>query len=73
MATATPNEKIIAQVGEELVELTGADLDKFNADRATWQAEIDAAKLAEEQKAEQKAALLARLGLTEEELKTILG
>jgi hypothetical protein len=43
---------------------------------AEWEAQIAAQAIAEEAKAKSeadKAALLARLGLTEDELKTILG
>ena len=72
MATTT-NDKIIAQIGDELVELTGNDLITFNNLRAQTQAELDAAKVQADAKAVEKTALLQRLGLTEDELKTILG
>lgn len=50
-------------------EMNDAEFAQYEADAAK-QATIDAAKAKAEA---DKAALLARLGLTEEELKTILG
>lgn len=50
-------------------ELNKAEKDQQKADEAIY-AEAQAAKAKD---AEAKAALLARLGLTEDELKTILG
>ena len=55
------------------VELTDSE---YEATIAEWEANQAQAKLAYEAKAKaeaDKAALLARLGLTEDELKTILG
>jgi len=50
-------------------EMTDAEFAQYEADKAA-QAVADAAKAKAEA---DKAALLARLGLTEDELKTILG
>lgn len=50
-------------------EMNDAEFSQYEADKAL-QAEFEAKRLAD---AEAKAALLARLGLTEDELKTILG
>ena len=50
-------------------EMNDAEFAQYEADKAT-QAAADAAKAKAEA---DKAALLARLGLTEDELKTILG
>jgi hypothetical protein len=50
-------------------EMTDAEFTQYEADQLA-QAEV---KAEEEAKATDKAALLARLGLTEDELKTILG
>lgn len=50
-------------------EMSTEELTQYEADQAIA-AEYEAKKAAD---AEAKAALLARLGLTEEELKTILG
>jgi hypothetical protein len=55
------------------VELTESE---YEATIAEWKANQEQAKVAYEAKAKaeaDKAALLARLGLTEDELKTILG
>jgi len=66
-----PQVKIVnVETGEEIVrdanaeELAQMEIDAANA--PAKQAEVEA-------KANQKSALLARLGLTEDELKTILG
>ena len=66
-----PQVKIVnVETGEEIVRDANADeLTQMEADKAT-QAAYEAAKA---QQAADKAALLARLGLTEDELKTILG
>lgn len=67
----TPQIKIVnAETGEEITRDANADeLAQMQADQAA-QAAADAAKV---QAAQNKAALLGRLGLTEDELKTILG
>jgi len=52
------------------------DREMDDAEFAEWQTQQEAIKVASEAKAKaeaDKAALLARLGLTEDELKTILG
>ena len=52
------------------------DREMTNAEYAIWQADIDLqnkAKAKDEAKAIAKAAILDRLGLTADELKTILG
>jgi hypothetical protein len=64
-------EKIFIQIGNERIELTGADKEAFLADRkarADYQAQIEAEA---EAKAQAKAALLERLGLTQEEFNTL--
>ena len=50
-------------------EMNDAELAKHEADKAATKAAVEAKAKAEAD----KAALLARLGLTEDELKTILG
>ena len=69
--TNKPQVKIVnAQTGEEIVRDANAEeLAQMEADKAI-QLAADAAKAKAEA---DKAALLARLGLTEDELKTILG
>jgi hypothetical protein len=52
--------------------LEGAELEAFLADRAAMQAEQEAREEAAAEKAVAKAAILERLGLTEEELATVL-
>ena len=62
-----------AATGETVVRvLEGAELEAFLADRAAMQAEQEAREAAAAEKAVEKAAILERLGLTEEELKTVL-
>ena len=66
-----PQTKIVnAQTGEEIVrEMT-------NAEYAIWQADVELqneAKAEAEAKAAQKAALLERLGITEDEARLLLG
>jgi hypothetical protein len=62
-----------AVTGETVVRvLEGAELEAFLADRAAMQAEQEAREAAAAEKAVAKAAILERLGLTEEELATVL-
>jgi len=68
---STPQVKIVnVETGEEIIRDANAEeLAQIEADKI-----IAAAAAAAKAKAEaDKAALLARLGLTEDELKTILG
>jgi hypothetical protein len=69
--TTKPSIRIFdAETGETI------DREMNNAELAQWQADQAAQALAAEAKAKaeaDKAALLVRLGLTEDELKTILG
>ena len=62
-----------AATGETVVRvLEGAELEAFLADRAAMQAEQEAREAAAAEIAAAKAAILERLGLTEEELATVL-
>jgi hypothetical protein len=62
-----------AATGETVTRvLEGAELEAFLADRAAMQAEQEAREAEAAAKAEAKAAILERLGLTEEELQTVL-
>jgi hypothetical protein len=62
-----------AATGETVVRvLEGSELEAFLADRAAMQAEQEAREAEAAAKAEAKAAILERLGLTEEELETVL-
>jgi hypothetical protein len=65
-------EQIFIQDGDKRIELTGADKDAFLADRAAMQAEQETFEAEQTAKAEQKQAILERLGLTEDELKVVL-
>ena len=65
-------EKIFVQINDERIELTGADKETFLADRAIAQAKQKAYETELAAKAKQKAAILERLGLTEDELKVVL-
>lgn len=68
---SNPQIKIVdCETGEEFIRDANAEeLAQMQADKASRDA-YEAGKI---QQAEEKAALLARLGLTEDELKTILG
>jgi hypothetical protein len=72
MVMIMTNEIIKIQDGDQVIELTGADKEAFLADRALMQAEQEAFEAELAAKAEQKAAILERLGLTEDELKVVL-
>jgi hypothetical protein len=69
--TTTPQVTIYnAETGEEITrDANAAELAQLAKDAA----EAEASKAIKEQQAAEKAALLNRLGLTEDELKTILG
>jgi hypothetical protein len=69
--TTTPQVTIYnAETGEEITrDANAAELAQLAKDAA----EAEANKAIKEQQAAEKAALLNRLGLTEDELKTILG
>jgi hypothetical protein len=73
-------EKIFIQIGEERIELTGADKEAFLEQRAKDKAEHDARVEAEElAKTQRQAKLdsaitkLKALGLTEAEAKVVIG
>ena len=68
---ATTN-KIIIGIDDQVVELTGVELETFLANRAQMQFEADTYQAELDAKAIQKSAILERLGLTEEELKVVL-
>jgi hypothetical protein len=68
--------KLIVNVetGEETVrELNKAEKDQEKIDAANTKAKVEAEKAEAESKATAKAAILDRIGLTADELKTILG
>ena len=66
-------EKIYIQENQEKIEATGEVLEQILADRKA-EAEAQALKQAEaEAKAQAKAALLSKLGITEDEARLLLG
>jgi len=65
-------EKIFIGIDNDKIELTGAELEAFLADRAAMQIKKEAYEAELVAKAAEKATILERLGLTEEELKTVL-
>jgi len=72
----TTQEQIFIQVGEETIELTGKAKEDFIAHREEMIIANEAAKAEEATnaalKAEQKAGLLERLGITAEEAELLL-
>jgi hypothetical protein len=66
----TPQVKIVnAQTGEEIIrDMNEAELAQLDIDKAASEAQIQAM----EEKASAKAALLSRLGMTEDEAKLLL-
>jgi hypothetical protein len=74
--TMDKSETIKIQVGEEVIELVGAELEAFIAQRTADQAELDAFKAEQDAKAAAKASALTKLqalGLSEAEAKQIVG
>jgi hypothetical protein len=65
-------EKIFIGIDDKVIELKGAELEAFLADRAATQAELDAIKEKKEAQKVLKIAAYTKLGLTEEEINAIL-
>jgi len=65
-------EQIFIGIDDQRIELTGADKEAFLAQREADNAERQAYETELAAKAAQKAAILQRLGLTEDELKVVL-
>jgi hypothetical protein len=66
-------EQIFVHRDGERIELIGAELETFLEQRAKDRIEIAAQQAEQENNAAQKAAILERIGLTEEELQIVLG
>ena len=66
------SEQIFVHRDGQRIELTNAELETFLADRVQMQEEDVARQVEQDVKAEQKAAILERLGLTEDELRVVL-
>ena len=73
MDTTNKKDKVIIGTGNEIIELTGAELEAFEADRKQMREEQALLEAEYEAKKIQKAAILERIGLTEEELQIVLG
>jgi hypothetical protein len=71
--TKSDNEKILVQDGDTVIELTGEKKEAFLADRKLWADQELERKAQAKAKAVAKAAILDRIGLTDDELQTILG
>ena len=69
---ATQSNEVNVQVGDEVKVLEGDELIAFNNMRAELQAEGAARKAEAEAKATAKAALLERLGITQDEANLLL-
>jgi hypothetical protein len=70
MATATPDIWISNEEGQRKLE--GAELEAFIADREAILSDIQDREAQKEAKATAKAALLERLGITDDEAKLLL-
>jgi hypothetical protein len=64
--------KIIIGIDSEVIELTGADKEAFLTQKAKDDLEFQARQVEVQAKATAKAALLAQLGITEEQAKLLL-
>jgi hypothetical protein len=65
-------EKIYVQIDNERIEATGNLLAELLATQAAIKVESDAAQAATDKAATDKAALLAKLGITADEAKLLL-
>ena len=72
MVTTSKSEKILIGIGDEIIELTGADKDAFIAQRQADQVEADARQAEADAQKELKKSAYTKLGLTEEEINAIL-
>ena len=68
---ATTN-KILVGIDDKVIELKGADLEAFLADREAIANEMAIKEAEVQAKAQAKAVLLERLGITEDEAKLLL-
>jgi hypothetical protein len=72
MATTSKSEVILVGIDDAVIELTGAEKEAFLAQRVKDDAENKAREAEVAAKLAEKAALLDRLGITEEEVKLLL-
>lgn len=72
MATPSNSEKVIVQIGEDTIELKGADKEAFLTQRKEDQAESQILAKKESDRLALRQSALAKLGLTEEEINAVL-
>lgn len=72
MATSNNSEKVIIQIGEDTIELKGADKEAFLAQQKKDQAESQILAKKESDRLALRQSALAKLGLTQEEINAIL-
>jgi hypothetical protein len=73
MATANKTtEPVLVQVNDEVIELKGADLKSWEEERTQFRLKADQRKTEEETKRALKVSAYTKLGLTEEEINSIL-
>jgi hypothetical protein len=65
-------EQIFVQIGDEVIELIGADKEAFLGQRALDQAEADARKAEADARKAARLSALQKMGLTEEEINAVL-
>lgn len=66
-------EKIMIGIDDQVIELKGADKEAFIAQREADQAEALLLETKYKEKQEAKQNILKKLGLTQDELETLLG
>jgi hypothetical protein len=69
----TTTNPVFIQIGDEVIELQGTELESFNAERNAWASAEEERVTAEAAKAAEKAELLTRLGITADEATLLLG
>jgi hypothetical protein len=72
MASKNKSEQVFIGIDDQVIELTGADLEAFIADREARQLEAQARQAKAQAELELKKSAYAKLGLTEEEINAIL-
>ena len=73
MATKTVNKKIFKQIGDQVIELQGAELEAYLAKEAEFALAQEQLKEETEAKTAQRQVILDRLGLTADEAQLLLG
>jgi hypothetical protein len=73
MATKTVNKKIFKQIGDQVIELQGIELEAYLAKEAEFALAQEQLKEETEAKTAQRQVILDRLGLTADEAQLLLG